>query len=129
LNDLQYMRKNCPKSCNSCAKTKEENQSNAPKKNKLTVQDESETYGDRQKVEGAEGARTIELAASSFEYMKSDEVLTLPAKIRDNCRNKHQLCSFWAVIGKRIKLFLLIEWTTIMLTLKFSSSFGLFRRM
>jgi hypothetical protein len=134
------MLKTCPKSCNSCAKAKKEKKSSAPKKQQLSVQEsledrglqaiqESENYGEKQKVEGEEASRVMELIASSIEYMKSDQVQTLPVKIRDICRNKHILCSFWAVIGKRIRLFLLIEWTIIILTFKFFSSFGLFRRM
>ncbi len=138
LNDLQYMLKTCPKSCNSCAKEKK---FSAPKKPQRSVQEalkdrglqviqESETYGEKQTVEGEEALRAIELVASSIEYMKSDQVQALPARIRDICRNKHELCSFWAVIiGKRINLFLLIEWTIIILTFKSSSSCGLFRQM
>jgi hypothetical protein len=82
-------------------------------------------------TKGGEGAlRVMEFIASSIEYMKSNQVQMLTAQICDICRNKHELCSFWAVIiGKRINLFLLIEWTIIILTFKSSSSCGLFRRM
>jgi hypothetical protein len=115
------MSKTCPKSCNACGKAKEEKQSSEPKKQKLSlpeaikdqglqVIEESDNYGEKQRVEGAESVRVVELLAASIEYMKSDQVKALPAKIRDNCRNKHELCSFWSMLGKRIRLFLLIEY-------------------
>jgi hypothetical protein len=90
------MLKNYEKSCDSCKKVKKADR----KLEDGEIVDQSTTFGDTQSVDGADGKRTLELIESTIAYMKSDDVQTLPKDYRDSCRNKHELCSFWAVIGK-----------------------------
>ncbi len=100
------MHTSCQKSCGTCSllendETKEPPKLTEEKQQELdtSVLDQSEDFGDRQKADGDEGRRTIDLIASSIEYMQSDQVKILPEAIRENCRNKAGLCTFWALIG------------------------------
>jgi len=59
----------------------------------------TERFGDRQVAEGDDAAHTLELIKQSIDYMASDQVMSLPKTIREGCRNKHDLCTFWATVG------------------------------
>jgi hypothetical protein len=101
------MHKSCQKSCGTCFL--EEKKSKEPPKLLLTeekqreldtaVLEQTEDFGDRQKADGDDARLTMDLIASSIEYMQSDQVTALPGAIRENCRNKNGLCTFWAFIG------------------------------
>jgi hypothetical protein len=75
----------------------------AASEEKLAIMTDSAKYGTRQRADdgaSVEATQTLEVMRSTREYMESEQVLTLPSQIRDNCKNQHQLCSFWAVIGR-----------------------------
>jgi hypothetical protein len=62
---------------------------------------ESAKFGEPQKAEGAERVKTLDIVASTIDYIKSDRVSSLSSEFRDSCLNRNELCSFWAVIGKK----------------------------
>ena len=62
--------------------------------------DASTKFGERQRADGHERARTLEIIEASVEYMSSSQFTELTQEIRDNCINRNELCSFWAQIGE-----------------------------
>ena len=107
-NNPDYMLQDCPKSCNSCDKSNlvqelikiEEEANKVASLSDEDVLEQSAKYGDKQVALGNEKSQTLDNVRSFLQYMESDEVQTLPTKYRDGCRNRNELCSFWAVIGK-----------------------------
>lgn len=55
----------------------------------------SATFGETQKVSGAEYTRTLANIRETLEYL-NDEDESFPESIMRQCKNKHELCSFWA---------------------------------
>lgn len=100
------MLKNCAKSCGQCPKRTRR----SAKKEKLSARKlhhdnllaQTANFGDVQKADGSDSHETLAVVESSIEYMQSDDVRTLTKEYRDLCRNNHELCSFWAAIGKFI---------------------------
>lgn len=95
-NNPNYMLKSCAKSCGSCTIQGQQKLKDMDS----TPEDKTTQFGKRQEAKGSKAKETLKLIAESVEYMKSADVQTLSAKIRDNCKNKHNLCSFWAVLGE-----------------------------
>lgn len=98
------MHSNCALSCGTCGKiatragTKETRTTR-----KLSSEDAiaaTEKFGNRQRADGDDAVRTLAVIEDSVAYMTSDQVMSLPVTIRDNCRNKNDLCSYWALVGK-----------------------------
>jgi len=92
----KYMLSNCQKSCGLCEKTV-----------KIPVEDENAmlkrtaSFGIMQKVDGNQKGKALDNIKAMLHYVeKSEEYSSLPSKIRSNCRNNHELCSFWASIGE-----------------------------
>ena len=98
-----YMKQSCKKSCKTCGKKAVEMQA-TPLKNMdekyADIQRQSHDIGVIQNVEGAQQAEVAALIQESIEYMQSDAVLELDESIRAKCQNRHNLCSFWAIIGE-----------------------------
>jgi hypothetical protein len=99
------MHKSCQKSCGTCfleeKKSKEPSKLTEEEQRELdtAVLEQSGDFGERQTADGDDARLTMDLIASSIEYMQSDQVTALPGAIRENCRNKKGLCTFWAFIG------------------------------
>jgi hypothetical protein len=104
-NNENYMHFNCPMSCGTCDKVvkRADTQPKTPikKLDANEVMAATAKFGDKQLVQGNDALKTLSLMEESIAYMGSDQVTSLASKIRDNCRNKHELCSFWAYIGTR----------------------------
>lgn len=113
------MTKNCAKSCTGCEGTIKRNRTLMTKNedggpvddpsslDRMTPEvllEESGKFGEPQKAEGAERTKTLNNVKSILQYMQSDQVLDLPSDIQSSCLNRHELCSFWAVIGKKIRV-------------------------
>ncbi len=108
----QYMNKNCARSCGTCGKitktaqTKTKSETIIPDyiPNDQELQNAAEKFGEKQAMSGLEASRTLEVIQRSIKYMASDQVMTLPETYRANCRNKNELCSFWAGYGRAFLL-------------------------
>jgi len=91
---------NCEKSCKVCDPMAEEKK--AEKEEKMTAQTtdsnkqefpETLGFGVLQVAEGAQAPDTIEKINGSIEYMNT---AILTNDVRSACKNKFELCSFWA---------------------------------
>lgn len=96
------MLKECAKSCDSCKPStpKKRKRSLAVQGNKDDLLKQTELFGTPQVADGAEELQTIARIQESISYMFSEEVMALSAKVKENCKNRHDLCTFWAVIGE-----------------------------
>lgn len=91
-----YMLSNCKKSCGVC-KTAVDDEPEDPS----TILKRTAKFGIIQTAAGDKKEKTLDVVKSTLEYMeKSDDFLTLPEKLRNNCKNNNELCSFWAAIGE-----------------------------
>jgi len=98
-----YMEKNCPVSCKTCDKIK-------PKKVKRTLSSAnsadteltqiSADFGTPQKIEGDKRKEVADKVKDTVAYMMGKEMQELDDNTRKNCQNRHDLCTFWAVIGE-----------------------------
>jgi prolyl 4-hydroxylase len=92
-----YMSKNCAKSCGTCELLEVDRElSDSTTEN----QRESAKFGTMQTVKGSRSNDTATRLAESVAYMQSDQMTELPEKVRTNCQNRNELCTFWAVIGE-----------------------------
>lgn len=92
-----YMFSECPKACNLCGK-------GAPALGLLDVEPADDEFGVAQKFD-QERIREIETAVidmkTYFRNMREDPATTPKMHdILDNCKNKHESCAFWKVIGE-----------------------------
>lgn len=94
-----YMLKYCRKSCGVCIAEPEMEEDRM--KYVEDILSKTANFGEIQTASGDKKHRTIEIVREMIEYMEqSNEFNELPPKIQQNCRNKNELCSFWAVIGE-----------------------------
>lgn len=129
VNNPKYMHFNCAKSCGTCDKIlgnrrnveveeddEDENDDEHSSDTATTTQevgttvisvayarnlvDRSKKLGEEQKAEGADREKILQRIESTIEYFATDAVAKLPIKIRRECKNRHELCTFWQVIGE-----------------------------
>ncbi len=76
-----YMLFHCKKSCEQCVSDDSEDVSN--------ILERTSQFGTTQRAEGTRKEETLEVVVSMLEYMESSaEFLSLPEKIKNNCKNK-----------------------------------------
>jgi hypothetical protein len=97
--DYQYMLKNCQKSCNACPGTTKVTTNPTPAEDKDGVLSVSVLFGERQDASGGRSAETMQIVQDTIDYMRTDDFTSLEKKIQESCMNRHELCSFWAMIG------------------------------
>ena len=106
-NNPNYMLNNCKRSCNNCANR------NIFKSGKAARKREEEEllniiqqYGEAQQVDGGKDKDTTMLQIrKTIDYMKNYVFAEKPTHrlspdIIKECTNNHELCAFWAAIGK-----------------------------
>jgi hypothetical protein len=58
-------------------------------------------FGEDQQVAGPEAATTLQVIETTTRYMAEQVSVGEDfALVRDECKLRHELCSFWAAIGK-----------------------------
>jgi hypothetical protein len=92
-----YMHSQCTRACNLCGK-------GAPALGLKDVVPDNDDYGVAQEVDG-DYLRQIEDAIidmkSYFRKAREDpETTPTMLEILDNCKNKHESCAFWKVLGE-----------------------------
>jgi prolyl 4-hydroxylase len=95
-----YMNKHCPVSCNTCEQVAVVGDATESDDGHAEMQRASAKFGTMQTIKGSRSTDTAVRLAESIAYMTSDVVLELSDKIRTNCHNRNELCTFWAVIGE-----------------------------
>lgn len=101
-----YMHHNCPKSCGTCAKVSKMSPGETQPRvggNILstgTLLERTRKFGELQKAEGAQKEDIVRRVESTINYLASEDVLQLPVSVRRECKNRHELCTFWQVIGE-----------------------------
>ena len=111
-----FMHLNCAKSCNTCkvylsssqgqaakaaaaAKAANKNSNVDPNTRKLLL-DWSESVGVRQSAVGSTTDETLAKIQAAKAYWEREATEALPADLLAKCRNLHELCAFWAHIGR-----------------------------
>jgi len=103
-----YMLNHCGPSCLSCATIPGDdiigkpyifNDKSLTELSEAEVLDAVKEYGEPQQIEGQDKAALLNLVVESVDYMRhlGD---SLKQEIKDECKNKHELCAFWASIGE-----------------------------
>lgn len=103
-----YMLQNCMKSCGVCEEIAEEEDQDEVAERMLdqtasveTMMERTANFGVKQIADGDQKEKTLDIVKTSLNYMeKSEDFRSLSLEIRNNCKNKNQLCSFWAAIGE-----------------------------
>ena len=109
-----YMHTNCAKSCNKCAPSKDKIDSNTSDDDSNSQEldasidpdthdsltEASVQFGVKQTAQGTRAEDTLQRLASTLKYMNSESVLALPANIQTECKNRHEMCTFWQVLGE-----------------------------
>ena len=85
-----FMLVHCAKSCGACGDAEID-----------AVEEGYNNYGELQEVSGQKRKETLDLITRVNKYMK-DEVFKLEkyVAVRHECKNRHGLCAFWAVLGE-----------------------------
>ena len=99
------MNENCARSCTACEKSKQRKTKEYPATTELgvgtdVILEESASFGEKQVADGGEREQTIERVKATIDYMGSEKVTTLSPAIKESCINRHELCAFWAILGK-----------------------------
>ncbi len=82
-NNPNYMLTNCQKSCGTC-----DHQSYDPSDGISMMLKQTAKFGPMQSAIGDRAKETLDNVKSMLEYMeKSDDYLSLPSVIRNNCKN------------------------------------------
>lgn len=102
-NNPKYMLRSCKKSCGICTDpvetkvtTKTDPNEDVARMLRKTIE-----FGETQRVDGNSKEKTLQNIRDMIFYMESsEEFLSLDSKVQHNCKNKNELCSFWAAIGE-----------------------------
>jgi hypothetical protein len=57
-------------------------------------------FGDDQQVAGEKWQKTLDVIATTKEYIAQVQVNETLVAVRNECKVRHELCSFWAAIGE-----------------------------
>ena len=94
----RYMEISCAKSCNTCEKLIPLDVGlDTSRYEKLSL--ESETFGTRQKIDGDQHQEVAQVIQESIHYLEDPQTKKLPSKVLSECKNRNELCAFWALIG------------------------------
>lgn len=92
----QYMLINCKKSCGIC-----DTMAIKITEDDSTMLERTAKFGAAQSARGDKKKETLDNVKAMLDYMeKSEDYLSLPSTIRQNCKNNNEFCSFWASIGE-----------------------------
>lgn len=99
-----YMLNHCVKSCAVC---KPGNAARTATEQRLldevdsSILSKTTAFGNTQTADGDKKEITMKVVEEMLDYMEhSDDFKTLPDKIKKECKNRNELCSFWAAIGE-----------------------------
>ena len=96
----EFMRKACPQSCGFCSSDNDGDEYVAAAAADALAGLGAE-YGEPQTAEGHREEETRALIAKTDEYMTTKVFVEEEYRsVRDDCRNRDPLCSFWAVEGE-----------------------------
>eukprot|EP00545_Synedropsis_sp_CCMP1620_P005313 CAMPEP_0119004118 /NCGR_PEP_ID=MMETSP1176-20130426/962_1 /TAXON_ID=265551 /ORGANISM="Synedropsis recta cf, Strain CCMP1620" /LENGTH=445 /DNA_ID=CAMNT_0006955793 /DNA_START=11 /DNA_END=1348 /DNA_ORIENTATION=+ len=96
-NNAVYMKATCPKSCDLCGKGQ-------PSLGLDDIEPADDEFGvaqvyDTGRIQDIEKA-TLDMKAYFRKLREDPETTTKMLEILDNCKNKHESCAFWKVIGE-----------------------------
>lgn len=106
------MNENCARSCTACDSIKRRREgaytttvTTGEKKinsaaSASALLEETAAFGEKQIADGGERRETLARVKEILDYMNSEKVASLSPAVRENCRNRHELCAFWALLGK-----------------------------
>jgi ShK domain-like len=125
---VDYMRTHCPVSCATASNKEKDSHEDTMETEANDDDDDNDddtdvlattriallettiVFGERQRADGEQAQETLELIAQTVLYLQSDLVSTSTSSppplfddimMRHNhCRNHHELCAFWAVLGE-----------------------------
>jgi prolyl 4-hydroxylase len=119
-----YMHKHCPVSCAAASNNEKGNHEDTLETvandddndtdglaTRIALLETTIAFGERQRADGEQAQDILELIAQTVLYLQSNLVTTSTSAsppplfddimIRHNhCRNRHELCAFWAVLGE-----------------------------
>jgi len=112
--NTDYMMANCAKSCGNCGNNEIKQEENVKTEAKTEAKPEVEpqltddekklvesstTFGELQRVSGAEYTKTLTNIRETLKYMKNEDEEILEAAL-EKCKNENKLCAFWAGMGE-----------------------------
>jgi prolyl 4-hydroxylase len=94
------MLNNCAKSCGACDGSSSE-VADVDDYDTASLLEKTVKFGVAQTAAGNKAHLTMVVIRKMMDYLeRSDDFMALPTKIQENCKNNHELCSFWAAIGE-----------------------------
>jgi prolyl 4-hydroxylase len=108
----KWMKEHCAKSCHSCGKYRNKQPKTATEEATAQVKTTPTTdtedlgtkvsadFGEVQTATGKDREKVLERINSTVAYLASDDVMNMPEKVREGCKNQHALCSFWQLVGE-----------------------------
>lgn len=101
----EFMLANCAKACDSCDNHMSRTTSGTRRETSATANDfllrRTAKFGALQTADDHEYEQaTLDTIQNMMEYFESKDYKSLPSNIKKNCKNDHELCSYWATIGE-----------------------------